>query len=445
MELKQKWRHFWTLNRHHEDGFTLVELVVVIAILAILAAVTVPAYDDYITKAKESADEQIVAAVNTAFAAACVENKVDVANVTEAAISVIDNRVHSLSSVTATETETSVAVDSENFNKIYEGFSYYYEGNEGAVFKNGIVNSLQWNSSKGGFEISASYVDTRVTLSNGKVITVSAEDMEMIQKSAFANMGYSGVAEAIGNVSSSGATLAKVAGGLGMMSRLTDVMLANGLISEEKASEMQSALSIWNYGKESYNTATTEASNALQMVTAKYLANGGDVNELLGIKLENSTSMLTSMVDGNGGTKTVSAAALQYALAESFANSNASESTTISYTVNEGSIFRPNNVTYTVSVSEFLASDYAQDDPVKALAMVQATDGYKAYASPTNEQYQNDINGFVGTMSILGDNVGAVNKDGSIKKDGAIDPDNYLSSGINGNDAKDVLTEILGE
>ena len=34
-------------------GFTLVELIVVIAILAILAAVTVPAYGSYINKAKD--------------------------------------------------------------------------------------------------------------------------------------------------------------------------------------------------------------------------------------------------------------------------------------------------------------------------------------------------------------------------------------------------------
>lgn len=47
-------------------GFTLVELIVVIAILGILAAVAVPTYSGYIKKADEAADLQVLSTINTA-------------------------------------------------------------------------------------------------------------------------------------------------------------------------------------------------------------------------------------------------------------------------------------------------------------------------------------------------------------------------------------------
>ena len=91
-------------------GFTLVELIVVIAILAILAGVAVPAYSGYITKAKDAAVITELDAIATAAQAA---------NATAGEISKIEVTGEKAVKVTSTKALASTYV--ADFNIFYGG------------------------------------------------------------------------------------------------------------------------------------------------------------------------------------------------------------------------------------------------------------------------------------------------------------------------------------
>ena len=58
-----------------KKGFTIVELVIVVAVVAILAAVLIPTFSSLVRKAQESADQQLAKNLNTALTIAEAEGK----------------------------------------------------------------------------------------------------------------------------------------------------------------------------------------------------------------------------------------------------------------------------------------------------------------------------------------------------------------------------------
>lgn len=367
-------------------GFSLVELIVVIAIMAILVGVAVPVYSSYIEKANAAKDEQLLGEINSAFAVVLAGNAIDINTVTDATITVDEDGTVVLDGMTVEIGDTTRTDLDDAMIEIL-----------GTDLQFAVIEEIFYNKNVHRFVA----VEDVVFNFNGKEITINSKDLAILSgNNAFSNRGAEALLDDVSVLENLLATgigedvLDEVLGtkafidalggylGLSQGAEESDMDYAERVESAlEKCDDPDSAL----YSAE-IMFAASQASNVTDAQLNALFTGGGTVTSRIEVKNNGETDYNATMANAALAYGMYTAYVQQYPDAENV-----------------------DNFTLTINSPEFAAY----------------------YASA---QGQADLEAYMAAMNMIGDNADNPEVTSSI-----------LNNGITGNqELEDLMKEIMG-
>ena len=399
MKFTKTWKRFWTLNRHHAAGFTLVELIVVIAILAILAGIAIPAYSGYINKAKKAGDYTLLSAVNTAFAAACIENGTSAVG-QKATIDGYQN---------GSAADITVSCGNE---KIASSFAIYMGENVKTNFE--VISSLVFDTSKGVFVDPESLEGTLTGSYAGGTVVLNGAALNALKGSTFLNAatlgGSAGLLDKIDEVTDMAAGMADSLNAVfNDPSFAATAMAALGVTTPEeyyaKQDQLIGELMANNEGMTREEAVNTLSANAAVLYASQNAANMTK-EDLNGLFTDGGINTVKNNLKGEDTALGMGQAALIYGMYTAYANS--SEYGSAELQANTG-------------------------DAMSVLNALEKDPNFKTYIN--SEQGQTDMDAYLGALGMINDSA-------------ASSPDaveHLMVNGFNNDELKELIGSATGK
>lgn len=373
-------------------GFTLVELIVVIAIIGILAGIGTVGYGGYVKKANEAADQQLLGEVNTAFAAACVENGTEIYAVDDAKLD------------KATVKISNVKIKNEENTKIPTSYEVYL--GETDSFK--VIEPKFSNYTH-------TFVDGRNNVQyayGGGAVTISGKDAANLKNSTFANangLGVDGLLDKVSNVAGIAGMLAD-----GQDSPLSQIWDSEGFLRYAgKAvgltdSELEAAAKgNWSRQNRTLMHALGAKANALGMKVDDELMSNATILYAAKDSKNIDQNEIKKLLTSDNGMEQIKA--------------NLNDSKTMGKALSQASLVYGMYTAYIYSGTGSLDEKKdATSNPLNALGAMN-NQGFKAYIN--SDQGAKDLNAYLSAMNMINSSVDDPQAVTKLLQNGFADPD----------------------